>query len=97
MSTHIVMMKLTEQGARTIKEAPARIDASIKSFEKMGGKMIAFYLTTGEYDYIAIGEVPNDEVLLTFLVGLGTMGTVRTTTVRAFSREELAATLKKLP
>jgi uncharacterized protein with GYD domain len=97
MSTHIVMMKLTNQGAKAIKDAPARIDDSIKTMEKMGGKMIAFYLTTGEYDYIGIGEVPNDEVLLTFLLGLGTMGTVRTTTVRAFSREELAAAVKKLP
>jgi uncharacterized protein with GYD domain len=97
MSTHIVMMKLTDQGAKAIKDAPARIDDSIKTMEKMGGKLIAFYLTTGEYDYIGIGEVPNDEVLLTFLLGLGTMGTVRTTTVRAFSREELAAAVKKLP
>ena len=97
MSTHIVMMKLTEHGAKTIKEAPARIEASIKGLEKMGGKMIGFYLTTGEYDYIAVGEVPNDEVLLSFLVGLGMMGTVRTTTARAFSREELAAAVKKLP
>jgi uncharacterized protein with GYD domain len=91
------MMKLTDQGAKAIKDAPARIDDSIKTMEKMGGKLIAFYLTTGEYDYIGIGEVPNDEVLLTFLLGLGTMGTVRTTTVRAFSREELAAAVKKLP
>jgi uncharacterized protein with GYD domain len=97
MSTHIVMMKLTNQGAKAIKDAPARIDDSIKTMEKMGGKLIAFYLTTGEYDYIGIGEVPNDEVLLTFLLGLGTMGTVRTTTVRAFSREEFAAAVKKLP
>jgi len=97
MSTHIVMMKLTDQGAKAIKDAPTRIDDSIKTMEKMGGKLIAFYLTTGEYDYIGIGEVPNDEVLLTFLLGLGTMGTVRTTTVRAFSREEFAAAVKKLP
>jgi uncharacterized protein with GYD domain len=97
MSTHIVMMKLTNQGAKAIKDAPARIEDSIKTLEKMGGKLTAFYLTTGEYDYIGIGEVPNDEVLLTFLLGLGTMGTVRTTTVRAFSREEFAAAVKKLP
>jgi uncharacterized protein with GYD domain len=97
MTTQIVMMKLTEHGAKTIKDAPARIDEAVKSFEKMGGKMIGFYLTTGEYDYISIGEVPNDEVLLTFLVGLGALGTVRTTTVRAFSRQELAAAVKKLP
>lgn len=97
MSTHIVMMKLTEHGAKMIKDAPARIDDAVKNLEAMGGKMTAFYLTTGEYDYIAVGEVPNDAVLLTFLLGLGAMGTVRTTTLRAFSREELASALKKLP
>jgi uncharacterized protein with GYD domain len=90
-------MKLTEYGAKTIKEAPARIEAAVKNLEKMGGKMIGFYLTTGEYDYISIGEVPNDDVLLAFLLGLGTLGTVKTTTVRAFSRDELAAAVKKLP
>ena len=97
MSTYVVLMKLTEQGAKTIKEAPARVDAAVKNLEAMGGKMTAFYLTTGEYDYISIGEAPNDQVMLTFLLGLGTTGTVRTTTLRAFSKDELATAVKKLP
>jgi uncharacterized protein with GYD domain len=97
MSTHVVLMKLTEQGAKTIKDAPARVDAAVKNLEAMGGKMTAFYLTTGEYDYIAVGEVPNEQVMLTFLLGLGATGTVRTTTLRAFSKEELASAVKKLP
>jgi len=97
MSTYVVLMKLTEQGAKTIKEAPARVDAAVKNLEAMGGKMTAFYLTTGEYDYIAVGEAPTDQVMLTFLLGLGTTGTVRTTTLRAFSKDELAAAVKKLP
>jgi len=90
-------MKLTELGAKTIKEAPARVDAAVKNLEAMGGKMTAFYLTTGEYDYIAVGEAPTDQVMLTFLLGLGTTGTVRTTTLRAFSKDELATAVKKLP
>lgn len=97
MSTYVVLMKLTELGAKTIKEAPARVDAAVKNLEAMGGKMTAFYLTTGEYDYIAVGEAPTDQVMLTFLLGLGTTGTVRTTTLRAFSKDELAAAVKKLP
>ena len=32
----------------------------------MGGKLIGFYLTMGEYDYVAIGEAPNDEAAMTF-------------------------------
>jgi uncharacterized protein with GYD domain len=97
MATYVMMMKLTDHGAKTIKEAPSRVDAAQKNLEKMGGKLVGFYLTTGEYDYLAIGEAPNDQVLLTFLLGLGSLGTVRTTTVKAFSLEELSAAVKNLP
>jgi uncharacterized protein with GYD domain len=97
MATYIMMMKLTDHGAKTIKEAPSRVNAAEKTLEKMGGKLIAFYLTTGEYDYVAIGEAPNDQVLMAFLLGLGALGTVRTTTVKAFSLEEFTAVVKNLP
>jgi len=40
----------------------------------MGGKMIGFYAVTGEYDYMAIGESPNDEVGMVFSMGLSAGG-----------------------
>jgi uncharacterized protein with GYD domain len=46
---------------------------------------------------VAIGEAPNEEVGMTFLLGLGTQGNVRTTTLRAFTTEEFAGFVKKLP
>jgi len=93
----ILLMKLTEQGAKDIKNAPQRIDQAIKTFEKMGGKLLGFYVVTGEYDYVSIGEAPNDEVGMTFVMGLSSLGTVRTTTARAFTKEEFAEMVKKLP
>jgi len=51
----------------------------------------------GEYDYVAIGEAPNDTVGMTFLLGLGLAGNVRTTTLKAFTREEFVEIVKKLP
>jgi uncharacterized protein with GYD domain len=63
----------------------------------MGGKLIGLYTTMGEYDYVAIGEAPNDEVAMTFLLRLGSAGDIRTKTLRAFTKEELAEMLKKLP
>jgi uncharacterized protein with GYD domain len=63
----------------------------------MGGKMIGFYAVTGEYDYISIGEAPNDEVGMTFVMALSALGSVRTTTIQAFTTEEFAAMVKKLP
>jgi uncharacterized protein with GYD domain len=51
----------------------------------------------GEYDYVAIGEFPSDEVATTFALGISSLGNVRTTTLRAFTKEEFAAIVKKLP
>ena len=97
MVRKILLMKLTDQGARDIKNAPQRIEQAIKTYEKMGGKMIGFYAVTGEYDYIAIGESPSDEVGMVFVMGLSALGNARTTTIRAFTKEEFAEIVKKLP
>ena len=36
MPIYINLLKLTDQGAKAIKDAPGRIEAGIKAFEKMG-------------------------------------------------------------
>jgi len=97
MPTYILLMKLTEQGAKDIKNAPQRVEQAAKTVEAMGGKMIGFYTTMGEYDYVAIGECPNDEVMMTFLMGLGSLGNIKTTTLKAFTKEEFSQLVKKLP
>ena len=97
MVTHIVLMKLTDQGIKDIKNAPQRIEAAAKTLEAMGGKMTGFYLTMGEYDYVAIGEGPSDEVGMTFLLGLGAAGYVKTTTLKAFTKEEFEEMVKQVP
>jgi len=51
----------------------------------------------GEYDYVAIGEAPSDEVATTFSLAIGSLGNVRTTTLKAYTKEEFAAIVKKLP
>jgi uncharacterized protein with GYD domain len=81
-------MKLTDQGVRDIKNASQRIEQGIKTFEKMGGKILGFYAVTGEYDYISIGESPNDEIGMAFVLGLSAQGNVRITTIQAFTKEK---------
>jgi uncharacterized protein with GYD domain len=90
-------MKLTDQGAKAIKDAPGRIEAGIKAWGGMGGKLLGFYVLMGEYDYAAIGEATSDEVAVTFSLALSSLGNVKTTTLRAFTMEEFAGLVKKLP
>lgn len=97
MATHIVLMKMTDQGIKDVKNAPQRIEAAAKAIEAMGGKMTGFYFTLGEYDYIAIVEGLTDEAGASFLLKLGSAGNVRTTTLKAFTKKEFAEIVKKLP
>ena len=97
MPTYISMMRLTEKGIKDIKNAPERVDAAVKGMEAVGGKLLGFYMVMGEYDYISISEGPSDEVAMTFLLGLGAAGNVRTTTLKAFTLEEMKAMIANMP
>ena len=97
MPTYITLYKFTDQGIKNIKEIPQRIADAIKQYEGMGGKVIGVYAVMGEYDIVAIGEGPSDEIAMTFALALGSQGNVRTTTLKAFTKEEFVGMIKKLP
>ena len=97
MPTYIGLYKLTDQGIKNIKDAPKRIEEGLKRAEAAGGKVIGFYTVLGEYDYVAVGEFPNDEVAVAFALAMGSEGNVRTTTLKAFTKEKFAEIVKKLP
>jgi len=56
-----------------------------------------FYSTMGQYDCAIITEFPSDEVVMAGLLALGSQGTLRTTTLKAFPANEFAEIVKKLP
>ena len=97
MPTYIGLYKMTDQGIKDVKNAPSRVEEAIKGVQAMGGKVLGVYIVMGEYDYVTIGEFPSDEVATAFALALGSRGNVRTTSLRAFTKEEFAEIVKKLP
>ncbi len=96
MPTYVTLFKWTEQGIKTIKDAPARIDASKKLVESMGGKILGLYVTMGDYDIVAVTEGPNDEAASAIALSIALKGNARTTTMRAFTESEFAQVVKKV-
>lgn len=84
MTTYIMFLNWTEQGARTLRDSPKRLDAARKSLEEMGGSIREFYLTMGETDMLAICEAPDDAVMARFTLALGMGGNIRSRTMKAF-------------
>lgn len=97
MAAYVILMNLTDQGVKDIKNAPKRMAEAVNSVEAAGGKLLCFYVTMGAYDYVAVAEGPGDEVAMAQLLALGMGGNVRTTTLRAFNQEEFEKILKMLP
>lgn len=96
MTTYVAFGKWTDQGARSITESPQRLDAAKRSLEEMGGRIVSFYMTMGEYDVVLVYETPDDATAARFLLLLGTQGTIRTTTMKAFPEQayrEIVASL----
>ena len=96
MPTYIVLAKFTEQGIRNIKESPKRAEAFQKACEKLGARVKDIYWTIGRYDVAAIVDPPDDLTMNAVLHSLGSLGNVRTETLRAFTRQETNQALAKM-
>jgi uncharacterized protein with GYD domain len=96
MPTYITLFKFTDQGIKNIKNVPSRVEENVKSAEAMGCKVICVYAVMGEYDFVAISEAPNDEAHMALALTIGARGDARSTTLKAFSKEEFGGIVQKL-
>jgi len=63
MAKYIMMSVLTDEGRKTMKMRPERIQEVNKEMEKMGVKVITQYAVIGPYDFINIVEAPDNETI----------------------------------
>ena len=88
MGKYVLLLYLTDQGIRNVKDTVKRAE-SLKSYlEKKGGKLVDILYTFGQYDAIVIAELANDEIAMSVSLGTGALGNVRVTTLKAFGLDE---------
>jgi uncharacterized protein with GYD domain len=88
MPTYISLCRWTQQGAQTINESPARLDAAKKALAADGIKLLNFYMVTGAHDIVIISEAPNDEAMAKSMLRTLSQGGITTQTSRAFTEDE---------
>ena len=96
MPTYITLVNWTDEGIRNVTGTVERTERVEQLAQKHGGQLVQTYWTVGPYDIVAIAEAPDDESATAFLLELGTLGTVRTTTLRAYNREEMSGIIQRL-
>lgn len=93
----IISMKFTDQGIRTIKDAPKRTKTARELAKKLGIEIKHIYLTTGESDLVSIVETSNGDNVAKMALALGSAGNVHTRISRAWTEEEYFKLVSELP
>ena len=73
-----------------------RHDAAMAEAEKMGMKIVEPFWTMGAYDVVVVLEAPDDETMSAFALKIGSLGSVKSHTMRAFRRNEMEKILAKI-
>lgn len=96
MATFITLLNFTDQGIRNVKDSPERYEAFKAMAEKLGVTVKSIYYTVGQYDLVLVVE-GGDEAATAMLLKAGSLGNVRTQTLRAFSLEEMRTVIAMMP
>ena len=97
MPTFILSLNWTDQGIRKVKDAPKRNKAAKELAKKVGLEIKQVYLTSGDDDLLLIVDTPSGDNVAKFALALGSLGNVRTRTVRAWPESEFLKLISELP
>ncbi len=88
MSIYVMLTTLTDEGRKTIKGNPKRIQEVNKEVEAMGVKILAQYALLGPYDFVNILDAPDNKTISQVAMELGSRGTLQTMTMAAMPLTE---------
>jgi uncharacterized protein with GYD domain len=95
MPTYVSLIHWTEQGIKDYKDTQNRAEDFSKLVEGAGGRVRELLWTVGEYDIVSVADFPDDETATACLLRVGSLGNVRTNTMRAFNAEEMSAIIRR--
>jgi uncharacterized protein with GYD domain len=94
MPTYVLRGRYSSEALKGMVASPEDRESAIaRVVEKAGGKLISYYLTFGEDDWLVIFECPSNEVALSIAIvgAAGGSNTDTKTTVAMTAKEAMAA------
>ncbi len=97
MSIFITQGNYSEQAIKGMVENPEdRLGAVTGLMESVGAKLLQYYVTTGEYDFLVVTEADNlRDVVAGLMIAGATGGVANLKTVQAMSTQEAKAAMEK--
>jgi len=96
VATFVILSSFTDQGIRNVKDSPTRFETFRSMADGLGVTVKSVFWTLGSYDMVVTVEGA-EEAVAAVLLKLGSLGNVRSQTLRAFAADEMNRILTKMP
>lgn len=96
MAIYVLLSSLTDEGRKTVKHRPERIQEVNQEIESWGAKVIAQYAVLGPYDFVNIVEAPDNDTIARLSLELGSRGTIQIMSMPAISIDTFINQLAKV-
>jgi uncharacterized protein with GYD domain len=98
MPTYMTQFSYTQQAWAALAKNPEDRGAAVKALlEKLDGRLLNIYYSTGDYDGFIIFEAPDGETAAAAIIAAIVPGHLKTTkTTRLFTMEETLGMLRKV-
>ncbi|MEN6329416.1 MAG: GYD domain-containing protein [Methanobacteriaceae archaeon] len=84
---YIVLGNWTDQGRKSLDEVGKRVETIENLVEEQNGSM-STYFTMGEYDFVALVDMPDEESMVKILMKVNSMKAAVTKTLKAWPTSE---------
>jgi uncharacterized protein with GYD domain len=95
MPSYVSLIHWTDQGIKNYKDTTSRAADFRKLVESSGGRVRELLWTVGECDIVTVIEFPDEESGMAALLQVGSLGNIRSNTMRAFNTEEMTSIIGK--
>ncbi|MEM6708066.1 MAG: GYD domain-containing protein [Pseudomonadota bacterium] len=97
MASYIMLSTLTDEGRKTLKQRPERLQEVNKEVEAMGARVTSQYAVLGGYDFVNVIEAPSNEVMARISMELGSRGTIKITTLPCMAISQFVEMMQQSP
>lgn len=95
MPTYVSLIHWTEAGIKNYTDTTSRAGDFTRLVERSGGRVRELLWTVGEYDLVTVVDFPDEETALANLLQVGSLGNIRSNTMRAHSADQMDTIIGK--
>jgi uncharacterized protein with GYD domain len=96
MPTYVLLVDWTEHGVQAVEHTVERLEEGRKLGENFGCKLEHIWWTQGTHDMVSVITAPDEQAMAAYTLAVARLGNLRTTTLRAWSADEMREIVGRL-